>query len=199
MSRVPREVRLRFYTQSTRNAVSLRRCYTTFQYNWGNYEFRAICGFALSDVRIRQYRLLQPLVAVLDRERGLFERVHLLAGEVVEGGEGEPMMEALTVDIIAAFILACGLYGVLYLGYADRFHHLWFIFFAFTLSTGPLEPWRIVALIVGADDALQHSVQAIQWARIGKGKPAPPETPGWPGMFRSPLHIAYGWVYGLFA
>lgn len=112
------------------------------------------------------------------------------------------------LDVAAFAILAMTVAALIYLGWWDRFHHAYLGFFAFSLTAAPIEHIRIAAFVILCDDGLQHIIQAIQWATLSptlsakygnsKGKPIA-ETPGWPGIARSPLHLLYSWGYGLFA
>lgn len=108
-------------------------------------------------------------------------------------------------NAIVLVVLGAGVYCLLRLGWADRFHHLWFAFGAFTF--GPTTTLdlviRSIALVVACDDAIQHLAQWRQWhtkaakdgwTKAGASLIAPDEGTGWPGIYRSPLHLAYWWV-----
>lgn len=124
------------------------------------------------------------------------------------------MIYLIVSNAIAAALLATGVYALVKLGWADRFHHLWFGFAAFSFAPCFFGAnniadliVRTLALVVAADDAIQHLVQWYQWqrymhavlARAAALKRVPDATPpdegtGWFGIYRSPLHLAYWWL-----
>src|SRR5579862_5297115 len=79
-----------------------------------------------------------------------------LAG-VPKGEHVIPILAVIALDAMAAIVIGLGVRALLKLGWADRFHHLWFGFAAFAL--GPVTPAefvvRCVFLLIAFDDAYQ--------------------------------------------
>lgn len=111
------------------------------------------------------------------------------------------MLTLIVANAVALLVLSAGVYALYRLGWLDRFHHLWFVFASFSFAPANLPDIaiRTLALIVAADDAIQHLIQWREWCRIhaklAVWPPVVDEGTGWKGMYRSPLHQLYWFVF----
>lgn len=111
----------------------------------------------------------------------------------------------LISNALALLVLGSGVYALRKLGWLDHFHHLWLVFAAFVFGPATILDIvvRTAAIVIAADDAIQHVIQWHQWhtrmakegwTKAGASVTAPDEGTGWPGIYRSILHRAYWWV-----